>query len=177
MVCVWVMVTNRGVAFNLDNVCGSSGAFLYQVHLGPRDCAGGDKGTVLGSDQGQVALSCVCSVFSSFQFTLEASHPDYALLWHALLWIIKTPLLKRELKIYVNWQLAVWPVSHEPQNTDLTLENAINCDSKISDSFQTANTSFGVLLHHPILPTQHLFTSHLLIRWWRMYIFYNTLLC
>lgn len=45
-------MTNRGTAFHLDNVCGSGGAFLYQVNLGPRDCAGGDKGTVLGSDQG-----------------------------------------------------------------------------------------------------------------------------
>ena len=67
-------------------VLGRSGWwFLNQIDLGSGNSASGDKGTVFGANQRQVAFGCVSTVFSGFQFTLEAAHSGYALLWNSLL--------------------------------------------------------------------------------------------
>lgn len=48
-------------------------------------CGGGHPGTVLGSDERQIALCLVGAVFSSFQFALEATDTCQVRLTDALL--------------------------------------------------------------------------------------------
>lgn len=53
--------------------------FLDHVHLTSGNGGGGDKGAVLGPDEGQVAFGGVGTVFSSLKFALEATYPGDAL--------------------------------------------------------------------------------------------------
>lgn len=71
------------LAGSLNFGCGSS--LLYQIYLGSGNATGCDEGAVLSADEREVAFGCVSTVFSSFQFALEAAHACYALLGNTLL--------------------------------------------------------------------------------------------
>jgi len=76
----------------LDALCsGGSVSLLHEVDLASRNCAGGNEGAMLGTDQWQVALSCVSTVLSCLELPLEAAHTCHALLWHAFLWEHNNP--------------------------------------------------------------------------------------
>lgn len=66
---------------------------LDEVHLRTGNAGGGDETAVFCTDQSQIALSRVSSVFSSFQFSLESANPGYTLLGHALL-LLQLPLVE-----------------------------------------------------------------------------------
>lgn len=60
-------------------------ALLDQVDLGAGHCAGGDEGTMLGTDEVQAALGCVGPVLSRLQFPLETAHAGHALAGYSFL--------------------------------------------------------------------------------------------
>ena len=66
---------------------------LDEVHLRTGHAGGGDETAVFCTDQSQIALGRVGSVFSSFQFSLESADSGHALLGHALL-LLQLPLVE-----------------------------------------------------------------------------------